>query len=260
MTTSNGLVAISVLGMEIGIIDLIVVLYILIMALIGIKRGFVKMLFKLCGTLAIIIGAVLLARPFGEALVSPIGHFIENPITEWMAGLTTESGIQIFTQSFNWGDPAVQNELLPMALSAMGLPSFLSGIIVDLGIFSSMLEGVGEVALIDVLPAGITAIAMTVIAFVILLIVLAILVYVIKRLLTNLTEFSLFGGINKILGFIFGLVQAYLVVSVILAVVSYIPAPGILETIQAQIEASYVVKLLAENNWIGNWLITTILP
>lgn len=260
MTISNGLIAISVLGMEIGIIDLIVVLYLLIMALIGIKRGFVKMLFKLFGTLAIIIGAVLLAPIVGQALIEPIGHFVQAPIAEWMSGLTTESGIEIFTQTFNWGDPAVQSELLPMALSAMGLPNFLSGIIVDLGIFTSMLEGAGNVALIDVLPAGITAIAMTVIAFVILLIALAVVVFFIKRLLTNLTEFSLFGGINKILGCVFGLVQGYLVVSVLLAVVSYIPAPGILETIQTQIDTSYVVKLLAENNWIGNWLITTVLP
>ena len=96
--------------------------------------------------------------------------------------------------------------------------------------------------------------------FVILLILLGIALAIVKRLLTSLTEFRLFGGINKILGFIFGLAQAYIVLSIILVALSYIPAPGILEAIQAQIDASYVTKMLAENNWIGNWLISTVLP
>ncbi len=256
----NGFITIEALGLSIAIVDLIVVLYALIMALIGIKKGFIKMLFKLFGTLAVVIGAVLLASSLSEALMGPIGHFIEDPITEWMSGLTTESGIEIFTQEFNWAYASVQQELLPMALTAMGLPNFVSGIIIDIGLFSGVLAEAGTCALIDVLPAAMTAIAMRIIAFVVLLIVLGIALFFVKRLLTNLTEFRLFGGINKILGFIFAMAQVYVIVSVVLAIISYLPAPGILESIQANIEASYVTKLLAENNWIGNWLISTVLP
>ncbi len=256
----NGFITIEALGLSVAIVDLIIVLYALVMALIGIKKGFIKMLFKLFGTLAVVIGAVLLASAFSEFLIGPVGHFIEEPITEWMSGLTTESGIQIFTQEFNWAYENVQQELLPMALSAMGLPSFISGIIIDIGLFSGVLAEAGTCALIDVLPAAITAIAMRIIAFVILLIVLGIALFFVKRLLTSLTEFRLFGGINRILGFIFALAQAYIIVSVVLAIISYIPAPGILEAIQTNIEASYVAKLLAENNWIGNWLISSVLP
>jgi len=256
----NGFITIEALGLSVAIVDVIIVLYALVMALIGIKKGFVKMLFKLFGTLAVVIGSVLLAGALSEALIGPIGHFVQNPITEWMGGLTTESGIEIFTQQFNWADAGVREELLPMALTAMGLPNFVSGIIIDIGLFNGVLAEAGTCALIEVLPAAITAIAMRIIAFVVLLIALSIVLFVIKRLLTSLTEFSLFGGINKILGLAFALAQAYIIISVVLALISYIPAPGILESIQSNIEASYVAKLLAENNWIGNWLISTVLP
>ena len=260
MFLSGGMITIDAIGLSVTIIDLIIALYFVVMALIGIKRGFVKMLFKLCGTLAVVTGAVLLASTVAGALIGPLGHFIENPITEWMAGLTTESGIEIFTQPFNWGDSAVQEELLPMALAAMGLPNFLSGILIDIGVFGSMLEGAGEVALIEVLPAGLTTIIMTIASFVLLLIVFGILLLIIKRFLTTLTEFRLFGAVNKVLGCVFGLAQAYILVSMLLTIVVYIPVPGILNAIQSQIDISYIAKLLVENNWIGNWLIQTVLP
>lgn len=256
----NGFITIEALGFSIEIIDFIVILYALIMALVGIKKGFIKMLFKLFGTLAVVVGSVLLAGSLSEVLIEPLGHYIENPVIEWMSGLTTESGISIFTQQFNWADAGVQQELLPMALASMGLPNFVAGIIIDLGVFNGVLAEAGTCALIDVLPSAITAIAMRVVSFVILLILLGIALAIIKRFLISLTEFSLFGGINKILGFIFGLAQAYIIISIILVALSYIPAPGVLEAIQAQIDASYVTKMLAENNWIGNWLISTVLP
>ena len=256
----NAFITIEALGFSIAIIDFVVVLYALVMALVGIKKGFIKMLFKLFGTLAVVVGSVLLAGSLSEFLIGPLGHYIENPAAEWMSGLVTESGIAIFTQPFNWADSAVQHELLPMALASMGLPGFVSGIIIDLGLFNGVLAEAGTCALIDVLPSAIAAVAMRVISFVILLILLGIALAIVKRLLTSLTEFRLFGGINKILGFIFGLAQAYIIVSIILVGLSYIPAPGILEAIQAQIDASYVTKMLAENNWIGNWLISTVLP
>ena len=256
----NGFITIEALGLSIAIVDIIVVLYALVMACIGIKKGFVKTLFKLFGTLAVVIGAVLLAGELSEFLIEPIGHFIQDPITEWMNGLTTESAIPIFTQEFNWADTGVQEELLPMALSAMGLPNFVSGIIIDIGLFSGVLAEAGTCALIDVLPMAMTAVAMRIIAFVVLLIVLALALFFVKRFLTTLTEIRLFGGIDKFLGFIFGLAQAYIIVSVLLALISYIPMPGILEGIQNHIQASAVTKILAENNWIGNWLVSTVLP
>lgn len=260
MNFINGMINVEFLGLSVTIVDAIIVLYLLIMAVIGTKQGFVKRMFKLFGTLAILVGAVLLTPTVAEFFIGPLGHFIEAPVYEWMSGLTTESGIQIFTQPFNWGDTAARSELLPMALSAMGVPAFVSGIITKIGLFNSVLDGVGEVALIDVLPAGIASLAITIITFVLLLIVLAIVVAVLKRFLDGLTKFTLFGAINRFLGLALAVFQAYVIVSILLVVVAYIPVPGIIETIQSQIEISTVAKFLAENNWIGNWLVSTILP
>ncbi len=260
MTFINGMINVEVLGLSVTIVDSIILLYLLIMAVIGTKQGFVKRMFKLFGTLAILVGAVLLTPTVADFFAGPLGHFVERPVTEWMSGLTTNSGLQIFTQPFNWGDSATRTELLPIALSAMGVPAFVSGIITKTGLFNSVFEGVGEVALIDVLPAGIASLAITIATFVLLLIILAVFVGVIKRFLVGLTKIGLFGAINRFLGLALAVFQAYIIVSMLLAIVAYIPVPGIIETIQSQIEISTVAKFLAENNWIGNWLVATILP
>ena len=260
MSFSGGMITVDSIGLSVAIVDAVILLYALVMVVIGIKQGFVKMMFRLFGTLAIIIGAVLLTPSVADFLVGPLGHFVEAPVAEWMSGLTTESGLQIFTQPFNWGSEATRSELLPIAYSAMGVPAFVSGILTDIGLFNGFFEGVGEVALVDILPAGIASLAITIITFILLLIVLAIVVALIKKVLADLAEYRLFGTINKVLGFALALAQVYVIVSVILTVVAYIPVPGIFEAIQSQIEISSITKFLAENNWIGNWLVTSILP
>ena len=259
MTFSGGLITIEAIGLSVAIVDVVVVLYALIMACIGIKRGFVKMLFDLCGTLAIVVGAILLTPYLADFLVGPFGHFIETPVAEWMSNLSTESGLQIFTQPYNWGDAGTRSELLPIAITAMGAPSFVSGIITSTGLFNAFFEGVGEVALVEVLPAGISSLAFTIISFIILLIALAVVVSLLKKILSSLAEIKLFGAINKFVGFAMGLAQVYVIVSVVLTVVSYIPVAGLFEIIQSQIEISTVTKFLAENNFIGNWLVSSLL-
>ena len=95
----NGFITIEALGLSVAIVDLIVVLYALIMALIGIKKGFIKMLFKLFGTLAVVIGAVLLASSLSEALIGPIGHFIQNPFYGFQCDMFVGvDGIYLFLQ------------------------------------------------------------------------------------------------------------------------------------------------------------------
>ena len=140
MTFSGGMIIVDAIGRSVAIVDAIILLYALVMIVIGIRQGFVKMLFKLFGTLAVVIGAVLLTPTVADLLVGPFGHLIEAPVAEWMSGLTTQSGLPIFTQPFNWGSEATRSELLPIAYSAMGVPTFVSGILTDIGLFNGFFE------------------------------------------------------------------------------------------------------------------------
>lgn len=260
MTFQSGIIIIESLGWNITIIDLAVALFAVIMAFVGMAKGFTKIFFSLFGTLAVIIGAVLLANTVGGWLQGPFGHLVQDPAANWIAGLDPEGAPAVFTQAYNWSDASVRAEMIPLVLSRMGIPATLAGIITDTGIFNSLFEGFGEAALVDVLPQALASLAMTIIAFVLLIIILSIVVFIIRRLFENLTSFRLFGGINRILGLALGLAEAYLIVSILLTVVSYFPSEGFLSAIYQQIDQSVITKFLVQNNWIGNWLINTILP
>jgi len=93
---------------------------------------------------------------------------------------------------------------------------------------------------------------------VLLLIVLGIAMVFIRKLFVGITKYRLLGGINKLLGFLFGALQAYVIVSIVLTVLTLIPLQGLLDIVYQQIDASVITKFLAQNNFIGNWLIATI--
>ena len=260
MSFESGIFIFESMGISIALIDVIVVLFGLILMFAGMARGFVKVFFSLFGTLLVIVGSVLLAKTVGGWLTGGFGGFVQDPITNWMMNIDAEQDIKLFSTVVDWTNPENRANYIPVALSMLGLPATISGIITDTGMLDGMFESFGEAALIDVLPAGLTSIIMTIIAFILLLIILGIVMVIIKRALTNLTKFRLFGGINRLLGLILGLAQAYLIVSVILVAVSYIPTDGFLSVIHQQIDASCITKFLVQNNWIGNWLLSTIFP
>ena len=258
MSYEAGIIIIESLGWQITLIDAIVALFALIMAFVGLAKGFTKIFFSLIGTLAVIVGAVLLAGTVGGWLTGPFGHFVSEPTANWLAQIDAEQEIHIFSQVIDWTVAENRSQYIPLVLSAMGLPATLSGIITDTGLFNSLFEGFGEAALIDVLPGAVASLAMTIIAFVLLIIVLTIVVIIIRRLVERLMSFALLGGINRVLGFVIGLAEAYLIISILLTVVAYLPSEGFMSAIYQQIDASTITKFLVEHNWIGNWLLTTI--
>ena len=68
MSYEAGIIIIESLGWQITLIDAIVALFALIMAFVGLAKGFTKIFFSLFGTLAVIVGAVLLAGTVGWLL------------------------------------------------------------------------------------------------------------------------------------------------------------------------------------------------
>lgn len=259
MSYEAGIIIIESLGWQITLIDLIVGLFALIMAFVGLAKGFTKIFFSLFGTLAVIIGAVLLAGTVGGWLAGPFGHFVSDPTASWLAEIDAAQEIHIFSEVIDWSVAENRAQYIPLVLSSMGLPATLSGIITDTGLFNSLFEGFGEAALIDVLPGAVATLAMTIVAFILLLIVFTIVVIIIRRLFERLTSITLFGGLNRLLGFVLGLAEAYLIISILLTIVAYLPSEGFMSAIYQQIDASTITKFLVQNNWIGNWLLNTIL-
>ncbi len=255
MTYFNGMFFAD--GAGLATIDLVVIAFILILGIIGMAKGFTKLFFSLFGTLIVIVGAVLLARPVGSLLVGPFGHIVSDPIANSIAGLDDGQAIQIFTTSIDWANPD-NHGLIQIVLERIGIPSTFASLLMATGIFNGMFESFGEAVLAEVLPNAIASLAMTVVAFVFLIIVLSIVIFILRRVLIRLTSFKLFGGINRVLGFLLGVAEAYLIISIILTAVAYIPIEGFLSGLRAQIDQSVVTKFLFENNWIANWLMSQI--
>ena len=244
-------------GAGLTTIDIVVVAFILIIGLIGMAKGFTKLFFSLFGTLIIIVGAVMLAKPVGSLLVGPFGHIVSDPIANRIAGLDDGQAIQIFTTQIDWANPD-NHSLIAIALERIGLPAAFATLLSATGIVNSMFEGFGNAVLAETLPNAVASVAMTVIAFLFMIIILTIVMFILRRFLISLTSFKLFGGINRVLGLVLGLLEAYLIVSVILAIIAYLPIGGFMDGLRAQIDASAITRFLFKNNWIASWLLAGI--
>lgn len=244
-------------GAGFAIIDIVVLAFILILGLIGLAKGFTKLFFSLFGTLIVIFGSVLLAGTVGSWLVGPFGHIVSDPIANAIAGLDDGQAIQIFTTPIDWANPD-NHGLIQIVLERIGIPATFASLLMATGVFNGMFASFGEAVLAEVLPNAVASVAMTVVAFVFLLIILSIVVFILRRILIRLTSFKLFGGINRVLGFVLGLAEAYLIVSIILTAIAYLPIEGFMSGLRSQIDASVITKFLFEHNWIANWLISSI--
>lgn len=173
------------------IADIVVVLYLLIMAVVNAKKGFVGCVFGLVGSIVALAVAFLCAEMVVEATDNLFGlqALIENAIM-----------------------PNVQGATVQEALSNMNIPEFLIGIIA---------EGQTDVvAGIQELSHFLTLVVAGVVLFILCKIVLKILEKIFRSLIEHI---SFINAIDKLLGAVIGLAQGALTVLLILAAVTMIP-------------------------------------
>ncbi|MBQ7369635.1 MAG: CvpA family protein [Clostridia bacterium] len=173
------------------IADIVVVLYLLIMAVVNAKKGFVGCVFGLVGSIVALAVAFLCAEMVVEATDNLFGlqALIENAIM-----------------------PNVQGATVQEALANMNIPEFLIGIIA---------EGQTDVvAGIQELSHFLTLVVAGVVLFILCKIVLKILEKIFRSLIEHI---SFINAIDKLLGAVIGLAQGALTVLLILAAVTMIP-------------------------------------
>lgn len=173
------------------IADIVVVLYLLIMAVVNAKKGFVGCVFGLVGSIVALAVAFLCAEMVVEATDNLFGlqALIENAIM-----------------------PNVQGATVQEALANMNIPEFLIGIIA---------EGQTDVvAGIQELSHFLTLVVAGVVLFILCKIVLKILEKIFRSLIEHI---SFINAIDKLLGAVIGLAQGALTVLLILAAITMIP-------------------------------------
>jgi len=246
-------------GVGISILDILLVVAVLVFALIGLKKGFGDQLLGLLGTLGVLVGSIFLA-PLIAGWLEPtgIGRWITGELTKWVTDsgakwVAAEAGrADIFTLPLNWADEAVRGANMPDALKALGVPALMSDILGLNGVFA----GFGDAGiLIDALPAWLTGLALTAIAFAMLLLVLSIVLAILRRIFKKITKIRIFGAADKILGVVLGLAKAYLIVSVILSLLIIIPPSFFgMEFMNRSVDASTITKFFYEHNPITELL------
>lgn len=222
-------------------LDIIIIVLVVIMAFIGMYRGFLKSLLHFFGTIVTLVFAIWLSRPFSLLLES------------WF-GLNSALGKVMY-------DPIA-------AACAEGdggaIPNFFlnkfAEILMGGNYWSGYTNGSNDTAFIVDFSNEIGSIIGIVISIVILYILFRIGVAILGKIVDKITQNKTLGGLNRFLGLLFGALKGGLAVSVVF-VVAYLLSPVI------PVLGDWVSSLLAENTvsntifgWLADFTDNTLLP
>ncbi|MBQ8291007.1 MAG: CvpA family protein [Clostridia bacterium] len=197
-----------------SILDIIAIVVFLIFGFIAARKGFVDCIFGMVSTILAVVLAFLLINTVTNLTGGLFG--LQNMlINGCIEGFAKIKGFDI----------DISTGGLTAALQEKNLPNFLVKIIVD---------GVGNKSI----PAGTTLakivggtigeLAGKLIIFLILFALLKLILSLLRNVVSSIVEnLPLVNGLNRLLGFAVGVVQGFLIVCVVIAVVSVIPSQGI---------------------------------
>ena len=193
-----------------GLIDIIIIGVIVLFALVGFFRGFIRTLINfLSGTIAD-IAAIFLAKPVAGLLNSAfkvnvlLGNLLANPIGNYVA-----------SASIPFGESGVTGDAIASYLSGS-----LSGIIKYIfgDLFSSTTVYANEEELVTALSIAIGTVITLIIGAIIVAILIKIAISVIAKIFIASNGTRLFGGLDKILGLAIGLLKGAFLVSILMLV------------------------------------------
>lgn len=195
-----------------SIVDIVFVALLILLAVVGLYKGFLKSALSMVGSIASFLISYVLAKPFAGLLDSmfKITSKIGPKVTEWLNSLgeffsTVRSGeefAEISGEMASGGISGVVQKLSNLLLKGMNIPAG---------------ESVGSV-----LGTKIASVITVVIAGVVAFILIRIILKVLEKLSDKITEVKIFGAIDKILGFIFGLAKGLLYSAAVVVVATII--------------------------------------
>lgn len=194
-----------------GIIDVLIVLSVIALIWLGWKKGFLLKIVEMASSLFGLIASLLLARPFSRLLDQWFGESLETRIS---TNLLEQSPML----SQNVTEPNLRQ-----ALQDLNMPSFITDWISN----SIDYDGVTQSIVNAITPLFKTMILL-VIAFVSLFIGSMIVFFFLKILARMVTKIPVIKQIDKVLGALFGLFKAVIIIYILLLILSFVLAvPGI---------------------------------
>ena len=210
------------------IIDLIILAIFAICILIGYKRGLTGSILKIVSFIVAVVIAFILFKPVSNIVINNTNW--DESLEQAIRQMAVENTEQSSTEN--------QNE-------SKGMPDVIMNYI------NEAVEKAGEDAKEAIIDSTARDVAVTIIngaVIVALFIISRIILFLIRGLLSLLTELPIIKQFDKLGGIIYGLLQSLVIIYIMLAIVSFI-SPMIAETgfIKA-IQESYVGSMLYNNN------------
>ena len=220
-------------------LDVAVVILLLTFACIGYHHGLIKSLLALFSTFVVFVIAVYLANDFA-GLINKIYDFTSLIAKELAPSI--EKIAPVYSMAFPVGMSGSQFYANYIETSSTNkvIKQFFKYALK--GQSSESIEGL---KVSQVLAGSIASIIMTVLAGIILFIIIKVAINLISRFFDNITRTKVFGGLNKILGFVFGSLKGLAIVSFfVLITICLSFVPKINKKIYPLIQNdTYVVKL-----------------
>ena len=222
-------------------IELLAVIVIIGFAMLSAKRGFVDCFFSLITTVVALIVALLLMRG----------------VLRWTNGLfglqgLLENGCASALGKIKGLNADVSNAGLQAMLEEQDIPAFLAKLVVD-SVGNSEIPAGTTLAMVVGAPLG--RLITSLIVFFVLFLTTKFILTLIKRAISNfVNELPVISGVNRLLGFLVGLLQGILIVSLVVAILGVIPVDGI----GAFFNKGWVLKVLYNHNpinYIIGWII-----
>ena len=200
-------------------IDIILIVILLIFAIVGLKRGLVDAVLSLFSTLASIILAFFAAKPFAGfleqcfKLTEVLNKNIYNMLVRWSA---------------TFGEAVSSAITGNQAISSSGLSEWQQTIL-KLVVGECAIETGSAPA--TVFANIIAPVALIVISGIAAFILIKLAVWLLGLLLNKLKEIKTINNIDKIFGFVLGLVKGALFICIIMGITIFIPNDKIIQEI-----------------------------
>jgi len=246
------------------VIDVVIIATIVILGLIGLKKGFLDSIISLFSWVVCIIIAILIAK-YVAVWINGIYDFsslIGGKITESLSGSNEFFNLAINSEVFA-GDA---NNILTAASSA-GVEGFIYQII-KIVFTNSNVDMSSDQTVATYVGSSLGHISMLIISAILVFIILMIAVAIIKKIFNKIAQTKILGGLNKLLGLVFGALKACVIIVVInCALVGLTLIPAVNKTITPLVQDNtkiekfiynktdgVVEKYLVEGEALQNWI------
>lgn len=222
------------------ILDIIVVLFILMLGLIYEKKGFVIAVFEFASIFVALIVAFLL-WPFMAVILksTPIDEHMISGIASFVSELNLSDSLQVATQQLFETVGTLPVSLLEETVDKVNMQ-------LSLGILNSA-EYIGIVVSDFVINA---------LAFFLTFIIIKLFLYILRVILSTLTQLPLIKSVNRLGGLGLGLMLGAFWVWIFCLMIPFIITNPATEWFTEMFESSVITKWLYENNLIATYLST----